>query len=136
MLLDLCIPPPTWPASQLTQAQRAGLRYQARVEAWLCPQVEALGFALHSGLWFQDPQTGRLCSPDLIIESASSCLLLLEVKLTQVPCEAQFAKYRRALASMGFPSVPCVQICRRLTAPSTMTSLEDFHPGGLMLVYL
>ena len=88
---------------------------------------------LHSGLWFRDPATGSPCSPDLIIESAASCLLLIEVKLTQVPCEAQFAKYRRALAT---PSLPCVQVCRRLTGPSTMTDLLSFHHGGLMLAYL
>ena len=133
MLLDLCIPAPQWPSAKLTSAQQVGLRYQSRVERWLRPQVEALGCVLHSGLWFRDPASGAPCSPDLVIESASSCLLLLEVKLTQVPCEAQFAKYRRALVT---PSLPCVQVCRRLTGPSTMTALCDFHHGGLMLVYL
>jgi hypothetical protein len=88
---------------------------------------------LHSGLWFTDPRTKSPCSPDLLIESTASCLLLIEVKLTQVPCEAQFAKYRRALAT---PSLPCVQVCRRLTEPSTMTDLLSFHHGGLMLAYL
>ena len=136
MLLDLCIPAPCFPLGQLTSAQRAGLRYQSRVEHWLRPQVEELGLRLHSGLWFRDPATSSPCSPDLLIESASSCLLLLEVKLTQTDCSAQFAKYRRALNSVGFPSVPCVQICRRLTSSSTMTDLLSCHHGGLMLVYL
>ena len=88
---------------------------------------------LHSDLWFYDPGTKSPCSPDLVIESASGCLLLLEVKLTQVQCEAQFAKYRRALAT---PSLPCVQVCRRLTGLSTMTDLLSFHHGGVMLAYL
>lgn len=133
MLLDLCIPKPGYPQATLTQAQRAGLRYQARVEKWLRPQIETLGLVLHSGLWFHDPKTGRPCSPDLVIESASSCLLLLEVKLTQTDCNAQFAKYRRALQT---PLLPCVQVCRRLTGPSTMAALADFRHGGVMLVYL
>jgi len=135
VLLDLCIPPPCFAPEALTGAQRAGLRYQARVERWVRPQVEALGFTLHSGLWFRDPATGAPCSPDLLIESASSCLLLLEVKLTQTDCIAQFAKYRRALQTVS-PSVPCVQVCRRLTSPSSMKALSDFHHGGVLLAYL
>lgn len=136
MLLDLCIPPPQWPPTKLTSAQLSGLRYQFRVERWLRPQVEALGLSLHSGLWFHDPATSSPCSPDLLIESPGSCLLLLEVKLTQVDCSKQFLKYRRALAALGFPSVPCVQVCRRLITPSSMTDLTDFHHGGVLLAYL
>lgn len=141
-LLCLCIPAPSFPGAtrhqrgatrhqRLSPAQRAGLRYQARVEVALRPQAEALGLHLHSGLWFTDPLTGLPCSPDILLESPSSCLLLIEVKLTQVDCSSQFSKYRRALGD-----VPCVQVCRRLTSPSSMQSLEDALHGGVLLAYL
>ena len=132
-VLDLCIPSPCFAPQVLTGAQRAGLRYQQRVTDWLRPQVQVVGFHLYTGLWFTDPLTGAPCSPDVLLESAAGCLLLIEVKLTQVDCGVQFSKYRRALA--GAP-VPCAQVCRRLTGPSSMQSLCDFRHGGVMLAYL
>lgn len=139
MLFSRCISPPEWAKRQslLTSAQRAGLRYQERVATWLRPQVKALGMQMYSELWFTDPLTGAPCSPDILLESPSSCLLLIEVKLTQVDCSNQLAKYRRALEKKTKSSpLVCIQVCRRLTSPSTMQSLEDAHDNGLMLLYL
>ena len=102
--------------------------------------AEGLGWTTHSGLWFRDPLTGAPCSPDIILESPASCILIIEVKLTQTDCHQQWAKYQRALMGTGdsqrrFPP-PCIQICRRLMSPSTMSTLDDFHHGGVLLAYM
>lgn len=133
---DLIIPPPTWlPAKpKLSRRQQYGLRYQKRVGKWLYREAKLRGDTLHSGPWLIDPLTDRPCQPDFLLEDSTGNLLcLIEVKYTQTCCKEQWAKYRRALHS---PDLPCVQVCRRLTSPSTMQQLADFHHGGLMLVYL
>ena len=133
---DLIIPPPTWLEARprMSRRQRAGIRYQHRVEQWCHREAKLLGHTAHPGLWLLDPLTGRPCQPDILIEDSSGNLLcLVEVKYTQTCCEDQWAKYRRALRA---PALPCIQVCRRLRSPSTMAALADFHHGGLMLVYL
>ena len=130
----LTIPPPEWTNNtKFTPPQRAGLRYQRRVSKWLRQEARNLNLTLHSGPWLIDPATDRPCQPDFLLESPGQCLLLIEVKLTQVDCTPQFTKYRRALR---LPNLPCIQICRRLTSPATLRDLIDFHHGGVMLVYL
>ena len=140
----LCtIPAPHYGTPRLTSAQRSGLRYQARVERQVRSWAEALGWRVHSGLWFLDPATSAPCSPDIVLETPSGCTLIIEVKLTQTDCSQQWAKYQRALGDGQSPSPhsssslpPCIQICRRLTSPSTMSTLDDFHHGGVLLAFM
>jgi hypothetical protein len=146
----LCtIPPPQHSSSHLSPAQRAGLRYQARVEREVAKWAAALGWTLHAGLWLLDPLTSAPCSPDIVLESPGGCLLIIEVKLTQTDCSRQWAKYQRALMAEENGSdrqrpldhshrspPPCIQICRRLTSPSTMSTLDDFHHGGVLLAFM
>jgi hypothetical protein len=132
---DLIIPPPEWlKPSRCSRRQRAGVRYQKRVEKWIAREAKQQKWIAHSGVWLLDPATGHPCQPDILIEDQDRCLLcLIEVKYTQTCCKEQWVKYRRALR---MPALPCIQVCRRLTSPSTMSRLVDFHHGGLMLVYL
>lgn len=134
-LQSLLIPPPEFPQGEaLSPAQRRGLRYQRRVGKWLAAETAPLGWVLHSGPWLRDPATSAPCSPDFLIESPS-CLIIVEVKLSQVDCTSQVAKYRRALAPLCCP-ISSVLVCRRLTAPSSIHRLSDFPRGGVMLAYL
>lgn len=129
----------------LTPAQRRGLCYQSRVEREVAKWAAALGWTVHSGPWLRDPLTGAPCQPDIVLELPGGCLLIIEVKLTQTDCSQQWAKYQRALMadearsslhhSHHFPP-PCIQICRRLTSPSTMQTLDDFHHGGVLLAFM
>ena len=133
-LSSLLIPPPSFAPSTLTPVQRRGLRYQARVGKWLATEAAQLGWTLQCAPWLRDPATGAPCSPDFLIESPS-CLIIVEVKLSQVDCAKQEAKYRRALAPLCCPT-SFVLMCRRLTAPSSIHRLSDFPRGGVMLAYL
>lgn len=120
------IPPPKFPPTTYTPVQKRGLRYQARVGVWLADEAATLGLTLHSGPWLPGP-----CQPDFLLESPSRCLLLIEVKLSQVECHRQFDQYRQILGP-----IPCIQICRRLQSPPTMQTLLDAHHGGTMMKFL
>ena len=120
------IPPPVFRPDHLTPAQKAGLAYQRKVGKVLQKWADDTGWLLMDSPWLTGP-----CQPDFLLISPSQCVLVVEVKLTQTDCTNQFNKYRLATGAKV-----CVQICRRLTAPATMHSLEDAFDTGVMLLWL
>lgn len=119
------IPAPQFPAQSLTPAQKAGLAYQRRVGKFLTLWSSSLGWELLDGPWLVGP-----CQPDFLLVSPSGCVLVVEAKLTQVDCERQFVKYKKATGGI------CLQVCRRLVAPATVSCLEDTIDGGVMLLWV
>jgi len=114
---------PVPPLGPMTSAQRRGLAYERKVGRWL--RNQHLGGTLHDHPWLVGP-----CQPDFVVEY-SGCFLIIEVKLTQCDCERQFRKYSRIL-----PNSTCIQICRRVTSPSTCPSILDAIDRGTVLLWL
>lgn len=105
-----------------------GLTYERRVGRYLAEQAPTYGFTLHDHPWLPGP-----CQPDFVLEFASGTCIVVEAKLTQTDCAAQLAKYKRALSPRA---VLTLQICRRLTSPATVTSLDELTDADTMLLWV
>ena len=103
-----------------------GLTYERKVALFLEKVATSLGWQLHDHPWLAGPM-----QPDFVLESPSGCFILIEVKLTEVDCSAQLAKYRSLLGN-----VPALQICRRATNPSTAKVFEDLEQNSTMMLWL
>ena len=129
-MVGLVVPEPTWGATMLTPARRRGLAYERKVGQWLRASMDRGHLC---GLLWDHPwvrHEGVVCSPDFILESDES-LLVLEVKLSETSCQQQKTKYCHI-----WPEAEFVQVTRRVRRPATLTSLSNQSPSGTLLLWL
>lgn len=114
---EILIAPPRFSSGQLTVAQKRGLRFEKKVGSKLGALASSLGAKLFDHPWIAGP-----LQPDFVLSWPSS-LLLIECKLTEVDCSAQFAKYLRTLVCLE-KQICCVQICRNLSMKKPVDFLD------------
>jgi len=116
-----------------TTAQKAGVRYENRVEKYLQKVTAEYGCELHSHVWFTI--NGRQAQTDFFLVFPSKAAILFEVKQTWVDTSAQLALYEYLLNGIGFTPVICCTICKNLT-PKTprdniIRSFEDIKESAV-----
>jgi len=116
-----------------TAAQKAGVRYENRVEKHLQRIVKEYGCELHSHIWFE--VDGRAAQTDFFLLFPSDTAILFEVKQTWVDTSNQLAFYKNLLIGLGFNSVTCCTICKNLTPetprPTIIQSFEDMKEAAV-----
>jgi len=137
------IPAPPHPPTDLTAAQRRGLRYQRRVGKWLRTSACAGAWDIHEGPWLQGPygpvQPDFVLTPALAPAAAGNghlVMVVLETKLTQCDCTQQLRNYKwalRGIAACAAIPVVAVQVCRRVLTTPTVRDLPPAADGHMLL---
>lgn len=116
-----------------TAAQRAGIRYEARVEKVLDELQKKYGATLYSHIWFDFD--GKSAQTDFFMVFPSGGTLLFEAKHTWVDTAQQRALYRKLLEAIGFSPVITCTICARLTQQTPrekiVHSLTEIEEGAI-----
>ena len=116
-----------------TIAQKAGVRYENRIEKYLQQVTIEYGCELHSHVWFDID--GRAAQIDFFLTFPSKAAILFEVKQTWVDAFAQLAFYKYLLNGIGLTPIICCTICKNLT-PKTprdniIRSFEDIKENAI-----
>jgi hypothetical protein len=116
-----------------TAAQKAGVRYENRIELLLRQATVDYACHLHSHVWFDID--GRAAQTDFFLTFPSKAAILFEVKQTWVDTSEQLAFYKYLLNGIGLASVTCCTICKNLT-PKTprddiIRSFEDIKENAV-----
>lgn len=116
-----------------TAAQKAGVRYENRIEKHLQRIIKEYGCELYSHVWFNIGD--RAAQIDFFLAFPSATAILFEVKQTWVDTSGQLAFYKYLLTGIGFDSVTCCTICKNLTPETPRTtiiqSFEDIKEGAV-----
>ena len=116
-----------------TIAQKAGMRYENRIEKYLQPIADSYGCELHSHVWFEID--GRAAQTDFFLIFPSEATILFEVKQTWVNTSDQLAFYKYLLNGIGLTSVICCTICKNFTPETPRTniirSFEDIKENAV-----
>jgi len=116
-----------------TTAQRAGVRYENRVEKYLQQMAVEYDYVLFSHVWFEID--GRAAQTDFFLVFPSNAAILFEVKQTWVDTSDQLAFYKYLLNGIGLTPITCCTICKNLT-PETprddiIRSFEDIKENAV-----
>ena len=116
-----------------TVAQKAGIRYENRIEKYLQHIAVEYDCELHSHIWFE--VDGRGAQTDFFLVFPSKAAILFEVKQTWVDTSDQLAFYKYLLNGIGLTPITCCTICKNLT-PETprdniIRSFEDIKESAV-----
>ena len=116
-----------------TAAQKAGIRYERRIQKYLQQIADDCGCKLFSNLWFDIGN--RSAQTDFLLAFPSKATILFEVKQTWVDTSDQLAFYKYLLNGIGLTPVTCCTICKNLT-PETprdniIRSFEDIKESAI-----
>ena len=118
-----------------TTAQRAGVRYENRIEKVLQGIIKERNYdcVLFPHVWFDID--GRAAQTDFFLVFPSNAAILFEVKQTWVDTSDQLAFYKYLLNGIGLTPVTCCTICKNLT-PETprddiIRSFEDIKENAV-----
>ena len=116
-----------------TPAQKAGARYETRVEKYLLRVAKYYGCVLHSHVWFT--VGNRSAQTDFFLTFPSGAAILFEVKQTWVDTSNQLVFYKHILTEIGLTPITCCTICKNLTAQTPRAdiihSFEDIKEGAV-----
>lgn len=116
-----------------TVAQKAGVRYENRIEKYLQRVIKNYDCELCSHVWFDI--SGKAAQIDFFLTFPSNATILFEVKQTWVDASDQLAFYKYLLNGIGLTPVTCCTICKNLT-PETpqddiIRSFEDIKENAV-----
>ena len=129
-----------------TTAQKAGVRYENRIEKYLQQVIAGYDCVLHSHVWFDIGNSAPdqftygqyksgAAQTDFFLVFPSNAAILFEVKQTWVDTSDQLAFYKYLLNGIGLTPVTCCTICKNLT-PKTprddiIRSFEDIKENAV-----